>query len=169
MELTRSFDLDKRVRSVDITSLAFCTCVHIRTNITLVQHTLNGQNFAEVAHNPIMRNPRLLSLVYLLLFWCIFYELLAKNSFYSTCNFLIQNTFELRKTFSGYLTSAFTLLALFSSFVYLFTMTGNASDGLSFIGWRSCLQVSGLHSHPDNHDGRLSLAISIVLLAAILM
>ena len=36
MKLTRSFDLDKRVRSVDIASLAFGTCVYIRTDVALV-------------------------------------------------------------------------------------------------------------------------------------
>ena len=67
-------------------------------------------------------SPRLLSMVYLLLSWSIFGQLLAKDSFDSAWNFLIYNASKFSKNCSGYLASAFASLAPFSSFAHFFSM-----------------------------------------------
>jgi len=111
---------------------------------------------------------RLLSIVYLLLYWSIFDQLLTKDSFDSAWNFLIYYASKFSENCSGYLTSAFASFAPFSSFVHLFAMALNARDSFS-IAWRVCPQLFGFHSHPDNHDSSMSLAITIVFLAAVLI
>ena len=93
-KLTRSFDFDERVLSVDVAPLAVGTCVHVWALVTLVEHTSDGDSLAEVAHDPIMDNPRLLSLVDNLLFWGIFDELLTHNTFNSSGYFLVDETSE---------------------------------------------------------------------------
>lgn len=67
-------------------------------------------------------SPRLLSMVYLLLSWSIFDQLLTKDSFDSAWNFLIYYASKFSKNCSGYPSSAFASLAPFSSFAHLFAM-----------------------------------------------
>ena len=80
--------------SVDVAPLAVGTCVNVWALVTLVAHTSDGDSLAEVAHNSIVDNPRLLSLVHDLLFWDKFDQLLAHNTFDSSAHFLIDDTSE---------------------------------------------------------------------------
>jgi hypothetical protein len=68
-KLPNEFDFDEGVLSVDVAPLAVGACVHVWAFVALVKHTYDGESLTEVARDPLVDNPRLLSLVDNLLFW----------------------------------------------------------------------------------------------------